>query len=83
MPHTAPTSCLNRRTILRSSHTERHWLLTVFPYASFGVSAVKGELERLHRLGVRFVHEPVEMGPVTTAVFDDTCGHLIQIAQLM
>jgi hypothetical protein len=28
----------------------------------------------------RFTQEPVAMGPVTTAVFDDTCGNLIQIA---
>jgi hypothetical protein len=26
------------------------------------------------------VQEPATMGPVTTAVFDDTCGNLIQIA---
>ena len=38
------------------------------------------EFERLQGLGVRFVQEPVEMGPVTTAVFDDTCGNLLQIA---
>jgi hypothetical protein len=31
---------------------------------------------------VRFTQEPVEMGPVTTAVLDDTCGNLIQIAQM-
>jgi hypothetical protein len=31
---------------------------------------------------VRFTQEPAEMGPVTTAVLDDTCGNLIQIAQL-
>ena len=30
--------------------------------------------------GVRFTQEPTEMGPVTTAVLDDTCGNLIQIA---
>jgi hypothetical protein len=35
----------------------------------------------LQALGVRFTQEPVEMGPVTTAVLDDTCGNLIQIAQ--
>jgi hypothetical protein len=29
---------------------------------------------------VRFTQEPVDMGGVTTAVFDDTCGNLIQIA---
>ena len=32
------------------------------------------------RLGVRFVQEPASMGPITPAVFDDTCGNLIQIA---
>jgi len=36
--------------------------------------------ERLRRLGVRFTQEPLEMESVTTAVFDDTCGNLIQIA---
>ena len=37
-------------------------------------------LERLVARGVRFTQRPSEMGPVTTAVFDDTCGNLIQIA---
>lgn len=50
------------------------------PYASFAVEDVHKEYERLRRLGVRFTQEPVEMGPVTAAVFDDTCGNLIQIA---
>ena len=39
-----------------------------------------GEYERLRAAGVRFTQEPTDMGPVTTAVFDDTCGNLIQIA---
>src|SRR5882757_4507751 len=51
------------------------------PYTSFAVGDVRAEFERLRGLGVRFTQEPVEMGPVTTAVFDDTCGNLIQIAQ--
>jgi catechol 2,3-dioxygenase-like lactoylglutathione lyase family enzyme len=51
------------------------------PYTSFGVDDVKAEFERLQALGVQFTQEPLEMGPVTTAVFDDTCGNLIQIAQ--
>lgn len=50
------------------------------PAASFGVVDVHREHERLSGLGVRFTQEPAEMGPVTTAVFDDTCGNLIQIA---
>jgi len=52
------------------------------PFTSFGVDDVHAEHERLEGLGVRFTQPPVQMGPVTTAVFDDTCGNLIQIAQL-
>ena len=51
------------------------------PYTSFAVGDVRQEFERLRGFGVRFTQEPVDMGPVTTAVFDDTCGNLIQIAQ--
>jgi catechol 2,3-dioxygenase-like lactoylglutathione lyase family enzyme len=51
------------------------------PFTSFGVDDVASEFARLRGLGVRFTQEPVEMGPVTTAVLDDTCGNLIQIAQ--
>ena len=50
------------------------------PYTSFAVDDVKTEYQRLRGLGVRFTQEPVDMGPVTTAVLDDTCGNLIQIA---
>ena len=51
------------------------------PATSFAVDDVQAEFERLSGLGVRFTQEPLEMGPVTTAVFDDTCGNLIQIAK--
>jgi catechol 2,3-dioxygenase-like lactoylglutathione lyase family enzyme len=51
------------------------------PYASFGVDDVQAEFSRLRDLGVRFTQEPMDAGQVTTAVFDDTCGNLIQIAQ--
>jgi catechol 2,3-dioxygenase-like lactoylglutathione lyase family enzyme len=51
------------------------------PFTSFGVDDVHEEYERLRSLGVQFTQPPTEMGPVTTAVFDDTCGNLIQIAQ--
>lgn len=50
------------------------------PFTSFAVDDVRAEFDRLRGLGVRFVQEPVEMGPVTTAVLDDTCGNLLQIA---
>lgn len=49
------------------------------PFTSFAVQDAKAEFKRLKALGVRFTQEPLEMGPVTTAVFDDTCGNLIQI----
>jgi catechol 2,3-dioxygenase-like lactoylglutathione lyase family enzyme len=49
------------------------------PAFSFGTDNVHAETERLKKLGVVFTQEPMEMGPVTTAVFDDTCGNLIQI----
>ena len=52
------------------------------PFTSFGVQDVQAEFKRLQALGVRFTQEPLEMGPVTTAVFDDTCGNLIQIASM-
>ncbi|MER6193346.1 VOC family protein [Streptomyces cyaneofuscatus] len=51
------------------------------PAAAFAVDDVRAEFDRLRGLGVRFTQEPLEMGPVTTAVLDDTCGNLIQIAQ--
>ncbi|HEX2922778.1 MAG TPA: VOC family protein [Chloroflexota bacterium] len=51
------------------------------PLTSFGVDDVNAEFERLRALGVRFTQEPLDLGTVTTAVFDDTCGNLIQIAK--
>jgi catechol 2,3-dioxygenase-like lactoylglutathione lyase family enzyme len=51
------------------------------PCTAFAVDDVRAEFERLSGLGVRFTQEPVDMGPVTTAVLDDTCGNLIQIQQ--
>jgi catechol 2,3-dioxygenase-like lactoylglutathione lyase family enzyme len=51
------------------------------PYTSFGVEDVKAEYDRLLKAGVHFTQPPVAMGPVTTAVLDDTCGNLIQIVQ--
>jgi catechol 2,3-dioxygenase-like lactoylglutathione lyase family enzyme len=51
------------------------------PFTSFAVEDVRAEFDRLRGLGVRFTQEPLKMGKATTAVFDDTCGNLIQIAQ--
>lgn len=51
------------------------------PATLFGVDNVQQEYERLVNLGVRFTAKPTQMGPVTIATFDDTCGNLIRIAQ--
>jgi catechol 2,3-dioxygenase-like lactoylglutathione lyase family enzyme len=52
------------------------------PFTSFAVDNVKEEFDRLRALGVRFTQEPFDAGPVTTAVLDDTCGNLVQIASM-
>ena len=52
------------------------------PFTSFAVQDVEREYERLSALGVVFTQAPRVTGPVTTAVLDDTCGNLIQIAAL-
>jgi catechol 2,3-dioxygenase-like lactoylglutathione lyase family enzyme len=51
------------------------------PFNSFAVDDIHTEYERLRAAGVVFTQPPVEMGPVTTAVLDDTCGNLIQLHQ--
>lgn len=51
------------------------------PFTSFAVGDLQSEYERLSAAGVRFTQPPVDMGPVRTAVLDDTCGNLIQLAQ--
>ena len=51
------------------------------PYTAFAVDDVAAEHERLVAEGVRFVQPPTDLGTVITAVFDDTCGNLIQIAE--
>lgn len=52
------------------------------PATSFAVDDVQAEFDRLTANGVIFVQPPTAMGPVTTAVLDDTCGNLIQIAAM-
>ena len=52
------------------------------PATSFAVDDVQAEFDRLRSKGVRFTQEPTEMGGVTMAVFDDTCGNLIQIVKV-
>jgi catechol 2,3-dioxygenase-like lactoylglutathione lyase family enzyme len=49
------------------------------PLAQFAVDDVEAEYERLRGAGVEFIQPPTDLGTVTVAVFDDTCGNLIQI----
>jgi len=51
------------------------------PLTLFAVDDVQKEYERMKELGVVFKTTPTIMGPVTVAVFEDTCGDLIQMAQ--
>ncbi len=51
------------------------------PLTSFAVEDIQEEYERMRGLGVEFTMKPTEMGAVTVAVFDDTCGNLIQLTQ--
>ena len=52
------------------------------PLASFAVDDIQAEHARLVAAGVTFTQPPTAMGPVTTAVFDDTCGNLIQLVTM-
>ena len=51
------------------------------PIAAFEVSDIQGEYSRLVKQSVAVIREPTRMGPVTIAIFSDTCGNLIQLYQ--
>ena len=51
------------------------------PFTVFGVDDIEAEHQRLTEMGVTFTQPPTTHGDYTTAVFDDTCGNLIQIMQ--
>jgi catechol 2,3-dioxygenase-like lactoylglutathione lyase family enzyme len=52
------------------------------PYTAFLVNDIQQEYERMQAQGVEFTMEPTNMGMWTAAVFNDTCGNLIEIFQL-
>jgi catechol 2,3-dioxygenase-like lactoylglutathione lyase family enzyme len=52
------------------------------PATAFAVDDIQREFERMKQAGVAFTKEPTKAGPVTIAVFDDTCGNLIQLYQV-
>ncbi|MEM8702682.1 MAG: VOC family protein [Pseudomonadota bacterium] len=49
---------------------------------SFQVNNLDAEWKKLSQLGVSFLTEPMDAGAVHMAVFDDTCGNLIQLIQM-
>lgn len=51
------------------------------PLTMFASKDIQAEYERLAAKGVVFRSKPTPAGPVTVAVFEDTCGNLIQIVQ--
>ncbi len=52
------------------------------PAHSFQVNNLDAERKRLGELGVVFVQEPMDAGPVRMATLDDTCGNLIQLIEM-
>jgi predicted enzyme related to lactoylglutathione lyase len=52
------------------------------PFTAFQVGDIQQEYERMKKLGVEFTMEPTDMGMTSAAVFNDTCGNLIQIYQV-
>jgi predicted enzyme related to lactoylglutathione lyase len=52
------------------------------PLTTFFVDDIGKEAERMKQLGVTFTMEPATVGPTTVAIFDDTCGNLIQLTQV-
>ena len=51
------------------------------PLAAFEAADIASDFAQLKAQGVAFTREPTRMGPVTIAVFWDTCGNLIQLYQ--
>jgi predicted enzyme related to lactoylglutathione lyase len=51
------------------------------PLTMFFVADIHSEHGRMEKLGVKFKTPPTKAGPVTMAVFDDTCGNLIGLVQ--
>ena len=52
------------------------------PFTAFEVADVHMEYDRMKKQGVEFTMEPTQMGPTTMAIFNDTCGNLIEIYEM-
>ena len=53
------------------------------PFTAFMVTDIQKKHERLKKLGVSFKSEPANMGMTSMAMFDNTCGNLTQIFQVL
>lgn len=51
------------------------------PATAFITTDIQAEYQRLSEAGVRFRSEPKSMGPISTVLFEDTCGNLINLVQ--
>lgn len=51
------------------------------PATAFISKNIHADYTRLRSMGVIFRSEPHDLGPVTTCIFEDTCGNLINLAQ--
>ena len=71
----------NQVLIQPLSRSRKHWLLMASPTPSFEVDDIEAECRRLKSLNVNITQEPVNVGDVTVAMLDDTCGNLIQLIQ--
>ena len=81
MTRMGPSFCLNPNANPVSQAYQKGLFDQGIPAASFGVTDIRAEYEKLKSLGVAFTMEPTELANVTIAVFDDTCGNLVQIMQ--
>ena len=76
-----PSFCLNQTITRYRRHFSKEYLTKAFRPHPLALQTSVAEHEKLKSLGVVFTMEPTELANVTIAVFDDTCGNLIQIAQ--
>ena len=51
--------------------------------SAFRIDDIEAEVKRLEGEGVSFTQPPVKVGGAIMAVFDDTCGNLIQLIELV
>jgi hypothetical protein len=82
----SPPPDLRQRSVLeRDRVAAKSYQAAIFqqgiPLTAFAVEDIQKEYERMKKRGVVFKMEPTQAGPATVAVFDDTCGNLIQLVQ--